>query len=252
MGALLEARNVTKRYGNLIAVADVSLELEEGEILGLIGPNGAGKTTLVNVITGTAPGWTGEIRFRGRSLQRLRPYRIGRLGIARSFQIAQPFGAMSLVENVMVGALYGQGRRVHPRAARAASLEILESLGLAEKADLLAESLNAAERKRLEIAKALAMEPALLLLDEVMAGLNAAEVDLAVELIQHVRERGIAIVMIEHVMRAVTSLADRVIVLHHGEKILEGLPADVLRDELVIGAYLGARSRFARHDAEAS
>jgi ABC-type lipopolysaccharide export system ATPase subunit len=138
-------------------VADVSLELEEGEILGLIGPNGAGKTTLVNLITGTAPGWTGEIRFRGRSLQRLRPYRIGRLGIARSFQIAQPFGAVSLVENVMVGALYGQGRRVHLRAARAASLEILESLGLAEKADLLAESLNAAERKRLEIAKALSI-----------------------------------------------------------------------------------------------
>jgi branched-chain amino acid transport system ATP-binding protein len=248
MGALLEARNVTKRYGNLIAVADVSLELEEGEILGLIGPNGAGKTTLVNVITGTAPGWTGDIRFRGRSLQRLRPYQIGRLGIARSFQIAQPFGAMSLVENVMVGALYGQGRRVHLRAARAASLEILESLDLAEKADLLAESLNAAERKRLEIAKALAMEPALLLLDEVMAGLNAAEVDLAVELIRHVRERGIAIVMIEHVMRAVTQLADRVVVLQHGEKVSEGTPSAVLSDELVISAYLGRGDTLREHE----
>jgi branched-chain amino acid transport system ATP-binding protein len=252
MGALLEARNVIKRYGNLAAVSGVSFEVEEGEILGLIGPNGAGKTTLVNVITGTAPGWTGDIRFRGRSLQRLRPHRIGRLGIARSFQIAQPFAAMSVVENVMVGALYGQGRRGRVRAARDSSLEILEPLGLAEKADLPAESLNPAERKRLEIAKALAIEPTLLLLDEVMAGLNATEVDLAVELIRHVRERSVAIVMIEHVMRAIASLADRVVVLHHGEKILEGPPADVLSDELVIGAYLGARSWQAHHGAEAS
>ena len=252
MSALLEARNVTKRYGNLAALAGVSFDLKEGEILGLIGPNGAGKTTLVNVITGAAPGWTGDIRFRGRSLQRLHPHRIGRLGIARSFQIAQPFAAMSVVENVMVGALYGRARRARVRAARASSLEILEPLGLAEKADLSAESLNPAERKRLEIAKALATEPELLLLDEVMAGLNATEIDLGVELIRHVREQGVTIVMIEHVMRAIASLADRVVVLHHGKKMLEGSPATVLSHELVIGAYLGARSRRARHGAESS
>jgi branched-chain amino acid transport system ATP-binding protein len=246
MGALLEARNVTKRYGRLTAVDGVSFDVDEGEILGLIGPNGAGKTTLVNVITGSAPGWTGEIRFRGRSLRRLRPYRIGRLGIARSFQIAQPFAVMTVVENVIVGALYGRGQRGRVAAARASALEILEPLGLAGKADQPAESLNPAERKRLEIAKALATEPELLLLDEVMAGLNAAEVDLAVELIRHVRERGVSIVMIEHVMRAISSLADRLVVLHHGEKILEGPPADVLGDEVVIGAYLGARSAARR------
>jgi branched-chain amino acid transport system ATP-binding protein len=250
MSTLLEARNVTKRYGNLAALAGVSFDVIEGEVLGLIGPNGAGKTTLVDVITGAAPGWTGDLRFRGRSLQSLRPYRIGRLGIARSFQIAQPFSAMSVVENVMVGALYGQARRARVGAARAASLEILEPLGLREKADLSADSLNPTERKRLEIAKALAMEPRLLLLDEVMAGLNATEIDLAVELIRHVRERGITIVMIEHVMRAIASLAERVVVLHHGEKLLEGPPAAVLSHELVIGAYLGARSRRGRDGAE--
>jgi branched-chain amino acid transport system ATP-binding protein len=252
MSALLEASDVTKRYGNLAAVAGVSFELEEGEILGLIGPNGAGKTTLVNVITGTAPGWTGDVRFRGRSLQRLRPHRIARLGIARSFQHAKPFAALSVVENVMVGAFYGQGRRVRTRAARALSLEILEQVGLVDKADLAADSLIPAERKQLEIAKALATEPELLLLDEVMAGLNATEIDLGVELIRHVREQGVTIVMIEHVMRAIASLADRVVVLHHGKKMLEGSPATVLSHELVIGAYLGARSRRARHGAESS
>ena len=249
MSALLEVRNVTKRYGRLAAVAGLSFDVQEGEVLGLIGPNGAGKTTLVNVIAGSAPGWTGDIRFRGRSLRRLRPYRIGRLGIARSFQIAQPFAVMSVVENVIVGALYGRGKRGSVSAARASALRILEPLGLAGKADVPAESLNPAERKRLEIAKALATEPSLLLLDEVMAGLNAAEIDLAVELIRHVREQGVSIVLIEHVMRAISSLADRVVVLHHGEKMLEGPPADVLADEVVIGAYLGARSAARRPES---
>jgi branched-chain amino acid transport system ATP-binding protein len=245
-GALLEARGVTMRYGRLAAVAGVSFQLEEGEILGLIGPNGAGKTTLVNVIAGSVKGWTGEIRFRGRSLRRLRPHRIARLGIARSFQIAQPFAGMSVIENVLVGALFAHRERARVAAARAKALAVLESLGLGEKAHLPADSLSAPERKRLEIAKALAMEPQLLLLDEVMAGLNPAEIDLAVEQIRRVRDEGVSILMIEHVMQAITSLADRVVVLHHGEKILDGPTADVLSDELLIGAYLGARARRGR------
>ena len=238
---LLDAKGVTMRYGNLAAVAGVSFELEEGEILGLIGPNGAGKTTLVNVIAGSVKGWTGEIRFRGRSLRRLRPHRIGRLGIARSFQIAQPFAGMSVVENVLVGALFAHRERRRVTAAHRNALAVLESLGLGGKADLPADRLSAPERKRLEIAKALAMEPQLLLLDEVMAGLNPVEIDLAVDQIRRVRAEGVSILMIEHVMQAITSLADRVVVLHHGEKILDGRTADVLGDELLIGAYLGVR-----------
>ena len=239
MSTLLEARSVTKRYGSLAAVAAVSFELKEGEILGLIGPNGAGKTAMVNVIAGSVRGWTGEVRFGGRSLRRLRPYTIGRLGIARSFQIAQPFEAMTVAENVMVGALFGRRELRRVAAAREKALEILELLGLIDKADSPAQSLNAPERKRLEIARALAMEPQLLLLDEVMAGLNPADVDLAVERIRRVRAEGVSILLVEHVMQAIASLADRVIVLHHGKKILDGPTADVLSDELLVGLYLG-------------
>jgi branched-chain amino acid transport system ATP-binding protein len=246
MSTLLEARSVTKRYGSLAAVAAVSFELKEGEILGLIGPNGAGKTTMLNVIAGSVRGWTGDVRFRGRSLRPLRPYRIGRLGIARSFQIAQPFEAMTVAENVMVGALFARREQRRVAAAHQKALEVLEPLGLVDKADSPAESLNAPERKRLEIARALAMDPQLLLLDEVMAGLNPADVDLAVERIRRVREEGVSILLVEHVMQAIASLADRVIVLHHGEKILDGPTADVLSHELLIGAYLGARARRGR------
>ncbi len=241
MSVLLDVRGVTKQYGNLTAVADVSFELAEGEILGLIGPNGAGKTTVVNLIAGSVKKWAGEIRFRNHPLRRLRTHQIGRLGIARTFQVAQPFTEMSLLENVMVGALFGRRQAQRMAAARTKGLAVLESVGLADKANQPAASLNAPERKRLEIARVLAMEPQLVLLDEVMAGLNPAEVDLAIELIGRVRAQGVSMLMVEHVMRAVTSLADRVVVLHHGEKVSEGPPLEVLRDELVIGAYLGRR-----------
>jgi branched-chain amino acid transport system ATP-binding protein len=243
MASSLQARTLTKRFGNLVALDAVSFDVEEGEILGLIGPNGAGKTTLVNVISGSAPGWSGELHFHGRSLRRLQQHQIGRLGIARSFQVAQPFVGMTVVENVMVGALFGRVRSRSIAAARRAALDVLEPLGLADRADAPAEALNTHERKRLEIARALAMQPRLLLLDEVMAGLNPAEVELAVELIRRVRGQGVSILMIEHVMQAIVSLSDRVVVLHHGQKLLEGPPAEVLSDELVIGAYLGARRR---------
>jgi branched-chain amino acid transport system ATP-binding protein len=238
---LLEARGVTKRFGTLAALKDVSFEIREGEVLGVIGPNGAGKTTLVNVIAGSAPGWTGEIRFRESSLRRLRPHRIGRIGIARTYQVAQPFGGMTALENVMVAALYGHERRSSVRDARARAEEILEQLGLTERGDTPSESLIAPDRKRLEIAKALATEPELVLLDEVMAGLNPAEVEQAVQLIERVRSRGVTIMLIEHVMQAVLRLADRVLVLHHGVKMIEGPTESVLADEQVIAAYLGAR-----------
>ena len=241
MSALLEARGLTKRYGSLAAVTDISFDLAEGEILGLIGPNGAGKSTVVNLIAGSVKKWTGEIRFRGHPLRRLAPHQIGRLGIARTFQVAQPFCDMSLVENVMVGAMFARPGARRTAAARTKALDVLESLGLADKANRPAESLNASERKRLEIAKALAMEPQLVLLDEVMAGLNPVEVERAIELIGRVRAKGVSILMVEHVMHAISSLADRIIVLHHGEKVSEGPPTEVLRDEFVVGAYLGRR-----------
>jgi branched-chain amino acid transport system ATP-binding protein len=235
-------RGVTKRFGTLAALREVDFEVGEGDIVGLIGPNGAGKTTLVNVVTGSAPGWTGEIRFAGRSLRGLRSYRIGRLGIARTFQIAQPFAAMTVRENVGVGGLYGHAE-AGLRAATARAEELLAELDLLDKAEAPAEDLNAPERKRLELARALSMDPSLLILDEVMAGLNAAEVELAVELIRRVHARGVTILLIEHVMQAIASLAQRVVVLHHGEKLADGRTAEVLSDELVIGAYLGSRRR---------
>lgn len=238
--SVLELAGVTKRYGSLAALSDVSFSVGKGEIVGLIGPNGAGKTTLVNVVAGSAPGWTGDVRFDGRSLRGLKPYRIGRLGIARTFQIAQPFAAMTVLENVVVGGLYGHAEG-GMRASRERAAELLDDLDLAEKADEPAESLSAPERKRLEIAKALSMAPTLLLLDEVMAGLNAAEVALAVELVRKVHARGVTILMIEHVIPAITQLSDRVVVLHHGVKLTEGSTAQVLADEQVVGAYLGAR-----------
>jgi branched-chain amino acid transport system ATP-binding protein len=237
---VLELDGVTKRYGSLAALNGVGFSVGEGEVVGLIGPNGAGKTTLVNVVSGEAPGWTGEIRFGGRSLRGLKPHRIGRLGVARTFQIAQPFTGMTVLENVVVGGLYGH-EHGGVRAARGRAEELLAELDLESKADEPAESLTAPERKRLEIARALSTGPSLLLLDEVMAGLNASEVDLAVELVRKVRARGVTILLIEHVMRAITALADRVVVLHHGVKLAEGPTADVLADARVVAAYLGSR-----------
>ena len=238
---LLLVRGLTKTFGLLSALREVSFDVAEREIVGLIGPNGAGKTTLVNVLGGSAPGWSGDVRFDGRSLRGLPPSRIARRGIARTFQVAQPFTGMTVEENVMVGILFGrEGTRVGPRAARRAAADLLVSVRLDHKAELPAESLNAPERKRLEVAKALAIEPRLLLLDEVMAGLNPTEVEEAVGLITDVRERGVTILLIEHVMQAVASLCDRVVVLHHGEKLADGSPHAVFADPTVIDAYLGA------------
>jgi branched-chain amino acid transport system ATP-binding protein len=239
---ILQGKRITKRFAGLIAVNSVDFSLEQGEILGLIGPNGAGKTTLVNMISGTYPPSVGEIYFKGEKISGKKPYRIGRLGVARTFQIVKPFPGMTVKENAAVGAMYGAGgKQKSARQAVRKAEEILEFVGLAEDMNKNADQLSVASRKRLEMAKALAMEPEVVLFDEVMAGLNFSEIDQAIELIRKIRASGVSILVIEHVMRAIKRLCDRIFVLHHGEKIADGPMAEVLNDENVIKAYLGRR-----------
>ncbi len=239
---ILQARRVTKLFGGLAAVSLVDFDLREGEILGLIGPNGSGKTTLVNVITGTLPYSDGDTAFRGQSIRGLPPYEIGRMGLSRTFQIVKPFRNLTVLQNVMVGALFGkEGGARELASARRRAEEILEFVGLANRAEAPAEGLNVPERKRMELARALAMRPTVLFLDEVMAGLNPAEIDAAVSLIKRIRDRGISLVVIEHVMKAIRNLSDRIMVLYHGEKLTEGSPEEVLNNPEVVSAYLGRR-----------
>jgi branched-chain amino acid transport system ATP-binding protein len=239
---ILQARRVTKLFGGLAAVSLVDFDLQEGEILGLIGPNGSGKTTLVNVITGTLPYSEGDVQFRGRPIRGLPPYEIGRLGLSRTFQIVKPFRNLTVVQNVMVGALFGaQGGARELAAARRQAEEILEFVGLVHRAGASAEGLNVPERKRMELARALAMRSTVLFLDEVMAGLNPVEIDEAVQLIKRIRDRGITLMVIEHVMKAIRNVSDRIMVLYHGEKLTEGSPEEVLNNPAVVSAYLGRR-----------
>jgi branched-chain amino acid transport system ATP-binding protein len=239
---ILEIRDLTKRFQGLVSIDRVSFTIGQGEILALIGPNGAGKTTLVNLISGTLAANEGTISFEGRRIDGLAPYRRARLGIARTFQVMKPFPSLSALDNVAVGALFGLQGGVRSReAARGEARRLLAFTGLGDRADRRADDLGGPDRKRLELAKALALRPRLLLLDEVMAGLNAVEIDEVVEVIKQIRGSGITILIIEHVMKAVRRLADRVIVLHHGELIAEGSTDSVFQDLKVIEAYLGKR-----------
>lgn len=245
--SLLRVNQVSRRFGGVRALSDISFEMRGGEILGLMGANGAGKTTLFSLIAGNVAPSAGEIWFDGRRIDGLGPHQVNRLGVARTFQIVRPFASMTVLENVAVGALYGRGRTLSQHRARQQCLQILEEVGLADRADMLASALTLAGRKRLEVARALATEPRLILLDEVLAGLNATEARDALDLLRRLREtRSLSIIVIEHVMKALMQLSDRIVVLHDGQKVMEGLPAEVANDPRVIKAYLGEK-RDAQH-----
>jgi branched-chain amino acid transport system ATP-binding protein len=244
---LLRVKSVSRRFGGVRALDDISFDMQVGELLGLMGANGAGKTTLFSIIAGNIPPSTGEIWFDEHRIDGLGPHRVSRLGVARTFQIVRPFANMTVLENVTVGALYGRGQTKSQPRAREQSMRILDEVGLADRADMPASALTLAGRKRLEVARALATEPRLLLLDEVLAGLNATEARDALELLRQLRKsRSLSIIVIEHVMKALMQLSERIIVLHDGLKVMEGLPAEVANDPRVIKAYLGEK-RGAEH-----
>lgn len=235
---LLEVANISKSFGGNQAVKSLSFTLEAGEILGLIGPNGAGKTTAFNMIAGYFPPDTGEVRFKGENIAGLRAWDISHRKIARTFQLSKPFGDLTVLENVMVGGFHHQGSQV---AARRKAEEVLAFVGMGAQTAVEANNLTAVDRKRLELARCLATDPELLLLDEVVAGATPSEAVAMMEMIRKIRDMGITIVMVEHVMRVVMGLSHRVLVLHHGETIAVGDPQAVSRDPVVLKAYLGAR-----------
>ncbi len=240
---ILVADRLSQYFGGIHAIDDLSFALKEGEIVALIGPNGAGKTTLVNLMTGVHQPTSGRIRFQGADVTGQRPFEAARRGIARTFQIVQPFPRMTVLENVAAGALFG-GAQSSVSAAMEIAREQLDLMGLAQFADRPASALTLAGRKRLELAKSMAMRPKVLMLDEVNAGLNASEIDGALRLIRQIAERGVTILIIEHLMKVVMSLAQRVLVLHHGQLIAEGSATEIVRNPRVIEAYLG--EKFAR------
>ncbi len=238
---ILSGRRITKTFGALKAVWEVDFEVREREILGIIGPNGAGKTTLLSMINGTLPVTRGEIYFKNKNITSLKPFRIAELGISRTFQVVKPFPGMTVLENVSIGALFGKDKIHSAKAAREKTRSILDTVNLADRENIAVENLNISERKRLELARALAMDPELILLDEVMAGSNPSELYLIMDLIKQLNKEGKTIVLIEHVMKAIMGVSHRIIVLHHGEKIAEAPPEAIKNDDKVISAYLGER-----------
>ncbi len=233
---ILSAENLTKSFGGLAAVKDVSFEIQEGEILGLIGPNGAGKTTLFNLLSGAFRADRGSVLFAGEPVGHLSaPHRCNH-GLVRTFQVVKPFGNLTVLQNVMVGSFL---RTPDPGLAQVRALEVMELVGLAHRRDQVARSLTVSDRKRLEVARALATRPRLLLLDEVMAGLNPTELLQMLEILKRIRDQGVTLLVIEHIMAAILTISERILVLHHGEKIAEGAPKAVASDKRVIDAYLG-------------
>jgi branched-chain amino acid transport system ATP-binding protein len=242
MNDILEVRGATRRFAGLVAVDKVSFSLGQGEILGLIGPNGAGKSTLISLISGTVAPSEGDILYQGQVISTMPAYRRARLGIGRTFQIMRPFPGLSVLDNVAVGALFGHGAgRPKLAQARERARACLDFVGLGRAVDHLADELGGPDRKRLELAKALAMQPKVLLCDEVMAGLNLVEIDEVIDVIRKVRDQGISVLVIEHVIKAIKSLSDRLLVLHHGVKIADGPPDEVLAHPDVERAYLGKK-----------
>jgi branched-chain amino acid transport system ATP-binding protein len=238
---LLAIEGVVRRFRGVVALDDVSFTVNEGEIAGIMGANGAGKTTLFSIIAGNLRPHAGQIIFAGQRIDGLRPDQVSRSGIARTFQIVRPFGNLTVLENVTLGVLYGRRRERSVASAEMRARKILEQMGLADRARRLARELTLAGRKRLEIARGLATEPRLLMLDEVLAGLTPAEVTDGIGLIRTLHQRDdLTIVMIEHVTRALMALCHRIVVLHHGKKIVEGSPEVVVRDPQTVSAYLGA------------
>ncbi len=236
---ILEGAGVTKHFGGLAAVSRVDFQVDQGEIVGLIGPNGAGKTTLFNLISGALVPKAGAITFKGEEINGLKPHRICRMGLARTFQSVKVFPNMPVFENVLMGSLFGTSNRLSSADAAAQAEKTLEFVGLAEVRAIPARDLTLVNQKRVEVASALATKPELLLLDELMAGLNATEVAQAMELVARIHDQGITVFMIEHVMKAIMNVCDRIMVLHHGEKIAEGTPQEIAASKTVIEVYLG-------------
>lgn len=235
---IVQVEGVSKRFGGLQALSKVTFDLPEGQILGLIGPNGAGKTTLFNVINGIYPPDEGRVKFREQDVTGRKPYHLARSGLARTHQIVRPLNELSVRENVLVGSCFGRETNGLAVAAQIAD-EVLEFVGLDDRADQNAGSLNVAQKKRLEMARALASRPYLLLLDEVLAGLNPAEITTMIETVRKIRKTGVTIIMIEHVMHAIMNVSDRIIVLDYGQQIAEGTPQEIAENAKVIEAYLG-------------
>jgi len=240
---MLFGDKITKRFGGLVEVSRLDFEIREGEVVGLIGPNGSGKTTLFNVISGLYKAEEGTLTFRGKRIEGRKPYEISKMGIGRTFQIVKPLLTMTVLENIAIGSLYGREGVRDMKSALARSEEILHFTGLEKRKDVLAENLKLADRKRLEIARAMATGPEILLLDEVFAGLNETEIDEAIRLVKGIQQKfGTTIFIIEHVLKAIMKTCSRVIVINFGEKIAEGTPEEVTRNSGVIEAYLGNAS----------
>jgi len=233
---LLEVKGLTKHFAGLVAVMDIDLNVQKGEILGLIGPNGAGKTTIFSVISGFLKPTKGSVFFNGQNITGLSPPKICHLGVTRTFQLVKPLAQLTVLENVMVGVF---SKVVNAEEAKKQAMEVLEFTGQLSQKDAKAGSLPQGDRKRLEISRALATQPNLLLLDECMAGLNPHEISEAIELIRKIRKKGVTLIVIEHVMKAIMSISDQIVVINHGEKIMEGTPEQVVNDQEVIKAYLG-------------
>jgi branched-chain amino acid transport system ATP-binding protein len=236
---ILEGRGVTKHFGGLAALTDVDFTVEQGEVLGLIGPNGAGKTTLFNVISAAFPPKSGTITFKGQNITGLKPHRICRMGVARTFQSVKVFPNMAALKNVELGCFFGKKDKISAGEAEQNASELLDFVGLKDMKTTPAKDLTLANQKRLEVARAMATKPELLLLDEIMEGLNHTEVAQAMELVTRIQSRGITVIMIEHVMKAIMNVCGRIVVLHYGRKIAEGTPEEIAGSKTVIEVYLG-------------